>query len=123
VDDRRRTRQRARLRYLAQELAVPAVGIAVFALGQSYGDDTTGMHLLEGFLAAAATVDLIYPGAFFGWNAPRWWFAGPRPGPSPTYLRWTRIGSAVVLACCVLAALFVSQPTDQPSPTPPATTW
>jgi hypothetical protein len=48
VDDRRRTRQRARFRYLAQELAVPAVGIAVFALGQVYGDDTTGMYLLKG---------------------------------------------------------------------------
>jgi hypothetical protein len=124
VDNQRtRQRQRQRLRYLAQELAIPAAGIAVFALGQLYGDDTTGTHLLEGFFASAVTVDLVYPGAFFGWSAPRWWFAGPRPGPSATYLRWSRIGAAVLLALLVLAALLGTPSGDEVTQLPPGTTW
>ncbi|MGQ0838472.1 hypothetical protein [Actinokineospora sp.] len=100
------------------ELAVPAAGIVVFVLGRVFGEDTVGRDFWAGVLAMAGTLGLLHPRVLFGWETPRWRFAGSRPEPSAACLWSTRIGGAVALVASILVVLFVSEPVDPVVPAP-----
>jgi hypothetical protein len=93
----------------ARLLAVPAAAVAVFVLGQFFGELSVGRNFVGGLLAALGTVGLLYPGATFRLDAPRRWFAGPRPGPSQSYLTTSRIAGVIMLIGSVLWVLLVPE--------------
>lgn len=87
-------------------LAVPAAGVAVFALGRTFGELPADKHFWAGVVAMLGAAALLHPGAFFRLDAPRWWFSGSRPAPSSAYLWSSRISGAVLLAASILFVLL-----------------
>jgi uncharacterized membrane protein len=107
VTDDRRTRRRPGLLARGAHLAPLLAGVGVLALGQAFGDMSTGKTIMLAVVAALGTAALLFPGSFIGWDAPRHWFAGPRPEPSRAYLIGNRIGGGVLLVGAILVVLLV----------------
>jgi hypothetical protein len=90
-------------------LVAPAAGIGVYALGRNFGEQTATEDFWCGVAAFAGVLTIRYPAAFFGMDAPGWWFSGNRPGPSNAYLWSSRIAGVVMVVGSVLAVLFLSE--------------
>ena len=86
----------------------------MYALGRTFGELTNDDYVLAGFIAFLGVASILAPGAFFGLDTPRWWFAGDRPGPSKAYRVSGHIAGVVLVVGSVLAVLLLSEP-DQPN--------
>ncbi len=99
-----------RLLLLGKVALAFAAAAGVYALGRSVGDETTDKDGWAAFAAFAGVLAILFPAMFFEADAPRRWFAGPRPGPSTTYLWTSRITGILLVVGSVLAVLFLTEP-------------
>jgi len=115
VDQSRTNQGAARLRWVmrvASVLAGPAAGVAVVVLAKTFGHPNGTQEFWAGALAVVGAWALLFPGLFFRLDAPGWWFAGPRPKPSPAYLRFNRVAGVLMLVGSVLLALLLPAPSE-----------